>query len=140
MFKRTHVIDPCVLDLCVFNDDGVAKIGPATVCPSRLMPAWKKRFELSRQRAERILKRYQNFAQGKAQGDALTAIRNDLINLFPPVVSNSSIFKATIDLNQGGQIEFNCKRVKRLSHQRAIALALQYSSCFNRPAFERDMT
>jgi hypothetical protein len=65
MFRRIHMIDPCVLDLCVFNSDGAAMIDPAAACPSRLTPAWKKRFEVSCRKARSILTRYGTFADGK---------------------------------------------------------------------------
>ncbi len=140
MFRRTHMVDPCVLDLCVFNSDGAATIDPTAACPGRLTPAWKKRFEVSVRKVESILKRYGTFAEGKVPDEALADVRRDLIKLFPPPVSNSGVFKGTVELTQnGGRIKFNCKRTMRLCRQRAIALAMQYSSCFSRPAFERDL-
>jgi hypothetical protein len=140
MFRRVHIVDPRVLDLCVFNSDGAATIDQTTPCPSRLTPAWKKRFDVSRRMAKSILRRYATFAEGKVPDGALANVRSDLIKLFPPSVSNSGVIKATVELTQnGGQIKFNCKRTKRLSRQRAIALALQYSSCLSRPAFDRDL-
>jgi hypothetical protein len=142
MFRRVHVVDPCVLDLCVFNNDGAATMDLSAVCPSLVAPAWKKRFAVARRKAESIVKRYDTFANQKVQDKTnADAVRQELIKLFPPSVSNSGVFKGTVVLGAtGGRIVFNCKRVKRLCRPRAIALASQYSTCFNRPAFDRDLT
>jgi hypothetical protein len=40
-FKRIHSVPVIVLDLCVFNEDGVAHL--PKVCPDRLTPAWAAR-------------------------------------------------------------------------------------------------
>jgi len=141
MFRRVHVVNPYVLDLCAFHDDGVAHIDTTAVCPTGLMPAWKQRYEVSRQRAEEILGRYEKFGKNKTKDQTVEdAFRGDAIRLFPPSMANGGLFKGTVELSAGTRkLSFNCKRVKRLCRPRALALALQYAACFSRPAFDRDL-
>jgi hypothetical protein len=138
-FRRTHFVNPCVLDLCVFDSDGVARIDLASECPRDLLPGWTKRYELLKKRAARILQKYQSFGHRsqdqKATPEALRAAA-----LFPPTIGNSRVFKATVELTEGGgRIVFNCRRAKRLCRPRALALTVQYVSCFTRPAFDLEL-
>jgi hypothetical protein len=141
MFRRIHVVAPCVLDLCVFNSDGKAVMDVSAACPDLLVPAWAKRFEVLQKRARAIVARYSKFADGKSQDKGLLeALRQEAIKSFPPSISNSGLFKASIELSaNGGRMTFNCKRVARLCRPRAIAMALPYAACLCRPAFDRDL-
>jgi hypothetical protein len=141
LFRRVHFVDPCVLDLCVFNTDGAAKIDASGACPAGLMPAWEQRYEVLRKRADGLLRRYEKFAEGKLTDKGmLDTVRSELIKAFPPPIGNSGIFKASIALSAGSRtISFNCKRVQRLYRPRALALVLQYAACVSRPAFDRDL-
>jgi hypothetical protein len=141
MFRRIHVVAPCVLDLCVFNADGKAIMDLSASCPDQLTPAWKKRFEVAQHKVKSIVGRYSTFAEGKSADKAiLSALRQEAVESFPPSISNSAVFKATIEFSaDGGRVAFNCKRIERLCRQRAAALALQYAACISRPAFDREL-
>lgn len=141
MFRRTYLVSPCVLDMCVFNADGIAAMAVSTPCPDQLTPAWSKRFAVTQEKVKATVGRYAKFAEGRSDDKALlAALRHEAIKVFPPSVSNSSLFKATVSLTKdGGSVAFNCKRVGRLCRQRATALALQYAACISRPAFDREM-
>jgi hypothetical protein len=138
-FRYTHFVDPCVLDLCVFHADGVSWMDLATPCPSNLLPGWTKRFEVLRKRTEALLERYKRFGQNKPK-DKATEEMLRAAQLFPPIIGNSRIFKATVEFEEGGgRVLFNCRRVKRLCRPQALALTLKYASCFTRPAFDPDL-
>lgn len=141
MFRRVHAVAPCVLDLCVLNADGKAVMDLSRPCPDQLTPAWKKRFEIASQKAKSIIGQYAKFGEGKSTDKGvLAALRQEAIKAFPPSVSNSRLFSATVELvANGGRMAFNCKRVGRLCRQRATALALQYAACISRPAFDREL-
>lgn len=140
-FRRVHFIDPFVLDLCAFDTDGVARMDLQTACPDGLMPAWTKRFGVLRERAEAILRRYEQFGENKATDKKVVDIfRCEVMKHFPPTSGNTNLFKATVELGPDPRrMTFNCKRVKRLCRPRALALTLQYAACLSRPAFERDL-
>lgn len=138
-FRKTHFVDPCVLDMCVFQSDGVSRMDVATACPDGLLPAWTKRFDVLKKRAEVILRRYKTFGENlpkeKVMPEMLRAAK-----LFPPMIGNSRLFKATVEFEEnGGRVFFNCKRIRRLCRPKAVALTLQYASCLTRPAFDRDL-
>jgi len=141
MFRRIHMVAPCVLDLCVFNADGTSIMDLSTPCPAQLTPSWRIRFEVVRQKVKSVIGRYAKFADGKTTDHAaLAALRQEAIKAFPPSPSNSGLFKGTVELApDSGRVSFNCKRVRRLCRQRATALALQYAACMGRPAFDREL-
>jgi hypothetical protein len=138
-FRYTHFVDPCVLDLCVFHADGTSWMDLATACPSNMLPGWTRRFEVLRKRTAALLERYKTLAGNKAK-DKVTEEMLQAAKLFPPMIGNSRVFKASVDFKEGGgRVLFNCRRVKRLCRPQALALTLKYTSCFTRPAFDRDL-
>jgi hypothetical protein len=137
-FKRIHSVPIIVLDLCVFNQDGVARL-PET-CPERLTPAWCARHTEIKKRLTNLIAEYDKFGNGKAADNILTTLRSSLFEMFPPVVGKDGLFRPTLETIAGNRtLTFNCARVKRLHRSRAAALALYYASCFSRPAFDRDL-
>jgi hypothetical protein len=137
-FKRIHSVPVIVLDLCVFNDDGVARL--PEVCPDRLTPAWAARHAEVKKRLSAAIDEYDKFGSGKAAENVLMNLRSSLFEMFPPVVGKDSLFRPTLEtVDEKRTLIFNCVRVKRLHRPRAAALALYYASCFSRPAFDRDL-
>jgi hypothetical protein len=139
--RLVHVVHPCVLDMCVFNTDGQAKMDLSMLCPTGLTQAWQARFRFVQEHARRVLQTYETFGQGKANDSVMEeAFRQEAVRIFPPHVSNRGLFKARIDLRQGVQcISVNCKRIMRLCRPRAVALAVNYAAYSSRPAFEHDV-
>ncbi|MBI5765454.1 MAG: hypothetical protein HZA51_18250 [Planctomycetes bacterium] len=137
-FKRISAVPILVLDLCVFNADGVSRF--VYECPDRVHPAWQQRHEAIKRQVDKLLSEYDSFGSGKANENDLTTLRESLVQMFPPIVGRDGLFKAKIDVT-GTQktLVFDCARVKRLNRARAAALALQYASCFSRPAFGPDL-
>jgi len=55
-FKKGIVVSLYALDLCVFNEDGIAKFGLKSGPPSFLIPAWQTRFEMIRKMCAKTIK------------------------------------------------------------------------------------
>jgi hypothetical protein len=137
-FKRIHSVPVQVLDLCIFNSDGVARL--PELCPEKVHPAWHARHAILKKKINAVMDEYSKFGAGKAKDEILASLRASLLEQFPPLVGKDGLFKPkyeTIDSKQ--VLVFNCARVKRLHRPRAAALALHYAACFSRPAFDRDL-
>lgn len=141
MLRRTHTVNPCVLDLCVFNSDGTSKIVLEADLPEGLLPAWIQRYRVLQKWTESILRRY-----GTAGGNEVTGARTPgdarerILKQLPLVSSNSHLFRASLTFDGAERgLAFNCRRVKRLFRPRAAAIALRYAESFSRPAFDRDL-
>jgi hypothetical protein len=132
-FRKTHTVLLCVLDLCVFNDDGQAKIIAGGNCPESVIPSWKKRFEILQYRADKIIKRYTEFQREKIK-------KKDLNFLIPKSSHDKGgLFKAKIDCGKAGRsITYGCQRVGRLCQPRAGAMLTKYAYYISRAAFEHD--
>ena len=139
--RPTHSVNPCVLDLCVFNADGTSQINLDADCPENVLPAWKQKYEYLKTFATLVLNRYDLFGEEKIK-DAQTRafVRAESPKRFPLFTSNSSLFKGLMSFDAGQKrLSFNCRRVKRLHRPRALAVALEYSQYLSRPAFDRDL-
>jgi hypothetical protein len=129
----------CILDVCVFNQDGIAKLSVTGSAPPDIRPAWKARYE--------ILSRYWRLAINRA--DILTPAANesqevkrvkqkiagDIGGLF----FDDDLFKGSLT-DAGGvrTLTYDCKRVGHLSRTRAIGLMMSYTATLGRPAYERE--
>jgi hypothetical protein len=134
-FRKTHTVLLCVLDLCVFNDDGHAKISINGNCPDIAIPSWKKRFEILHKKAKNTINRYKEYNKGNKLKD------KDILQLVVPKSSHykNGLFKAEIDCSKaGGEILYGCQRVGRLCQPRAGEMLTKYAHYISRMAFEHD--
>jgi len=139
--RPTHSVHPYVLDLCVYNADGVSRIDVDSVCPDDVLPAWKPKYERLKQYAQSVLHRYESFGIDKVTDQqARQYMQTESPKQFPIFTSNSRLFKGSMSFAPGNRrLSFNCKRVMRLHRPRALAISLEYAQCLTRPAFDRDL-
>jgi len=122
--KRIHYVWACILDMCVFNDDGKAIMILKSETPKQFRPAWRARYTLLERHISKIIKRL-----NKEIGP-----RNEYNQII-----TDSLFKGSYSKSeQIEQIEFNCKRECRLSRERAFGLLMSYTSVLGRPGYEAD--
>jgi hypothetical protein len=139
--RATHSVHPNVLDLCVYNADGVSRIDIDSSCSDNVLPAWKPKYERLKRHAQSILRRYESFGHNKVkEKEALRYMQTESPKQFPIFTSNSGLFKGSMTFAAGQRrLSFNCKRVMRLHRPRALAISLEYAQCLTRPAFDRDL-
>jgi len=130
-FKLVHFVRGCLLDLCVFNQDGAANLilgGPA---PSGIRPAWNKRYA--------VLSRYWNRLVKRAEKvDQVVGDPNIAKELYGAMFADD-LFKGVLGGVDGARsVAYDCKRVGRLSRARAIGLLMSYTATLGRPAYDRD--
>ena len=125
---RIHTIKLCVLDLCVLQTDGHAKLAATDQCPETVIPSWQRYFVELQKDAKKILSRYQELTKGK-KDPALIALLT------------RANYKGFIrgDINsQEQRIEYKIKRVRRLLQPRAGEMLSRYAAYKTRNAFEHD--
>lgn len=135
-FKRVSFVQARVLDLCVFNDDGMAKLSIDNSVPAGLRPAWQKRHKLLHDCWEKVVNK----------ADSYKSISNDVASKGGNIVQDAirmslhdDLFKGEI-VEEDGQrsIYYKCKRVGRLSRARAMGLLMSYTATLARPAYDLD--
>ena len=132
-FSKTHSVKLCILDLCVYQKDGSAKISYGQTCPETLIPSWKNHFSKINRDFEKVIKRYKELQE--------KGIKKDILNMILPKSSNekSTLFKAKIQLSKKEEsISYDCKRIGRLCQPRSGELLTKYANYISRMAFEHD--
>lgn len=138
-FKYIHFVRDSLLDLCVFNHDGVAKLTVGQNAPSGIRPAWKARHEMLLRGWNKIICKYNMFAPAPDDSPVLKQFKQTgaLKNTIDGLLFGDDLFKGSlVETDEGRSIIFNCKRVGRLSHARAIGLLMSYTATLGRPAYE----
>jgi hypothetical protein len=128
--RSSHVVKYCILDLCVFQADGRARISIGEDCPRMIVAPWRNRYDLLRKIAEKTLKKHKELM--------VAGQKPEVLDLLIPPSSNSRLFRGRVT-EPGKTLEYACRRTKRLSEVRAVALLGAYSVYLSRPAFERDI-
>lgn len=135
--RKIHNVDLSILDLCVYNDEGFVKFTVGADYPKGIIPSWEKRYDVINEFHTKIFKSLELFANRKGENSEIRKIketaRSELKSKGKPFIAN---------VNYSGSkkiVEYNCQRVARLCHPRALALVMKYSQCLTRPAHERDL-
>jgi len=135
-FKYVHFVRAYLLDLCVLNQDGEAKLTVDEKAPSGIRPAWKKRYNfLSSYWRKEIHKADVLAPETRDQG----AVRQykEKIKDFRDRLFDDELFKGRlIGTGDGRSITYNCKRIERLSRTRALGLLMSYTATLARPAYD----
>jgi len=140
-FLETYLIKLCVLDLCVFWEDGEAKIGLKDKSPRNIIPAWGKYHDTLLGNAKEIIENYSKLQKMRELYNKRREPKNHasdkLLRLAIPKSSDPELFIGTIDTAKNILI-YDCKRVERLCQAHAAALLTKYSNFTSRAAFDLD--
>ena len=124
-FARVHQVRLAVLDLCVLQEDGVAKIKTDGACPQRLIEPWKKRYARLQSFFATALGRYTEL--GRKQ------VTDELKLLALPVPSATIRLPVTVS---GRTVQYDLKRVIRVRQPWSGVLLSALSQYQARAAFE----
>jgi hypothetical protein len=125
----------CILDLCVYNEEGIAKISTDDVCSDSINPGWQFRFDKLKKQFNSIVDEYKKY---KDEGYKEDFLKKYLLPKSSP--HGNILFKPKIDLSIKGKesIIYDCRRIKRLCKPQAEAILLKYSHHISRSAFDHD--
>lgn len=140
-FKAVQFVRGNLLDLCVFNQDGVARLAVSGNAPAGIRPAWKARYDiLSRHVGRAVRKADELFAPSGNESQAVTQIKQKIAKDldFGKLLFGDDLFKGSLVEADGiRSVTYNCKRIGRLSRIRAIGLLMSYTATLGRPAYDR---
>jgi hypothetical protein len=124
--SRPAFVRSIILDSCVFNTDGVARLDLDAATPGRLLPHWQLRHVLLKRVGEKLLER--TGAAGDEIGPAAIAGHYPR-DIFPPVKVDGA----------ARCIEWDCRRVGRIGDPYARALLTRFSQYMARDAYLNDL-
>jgi hypothetical protein len=138
--KQVHFIRGCILDLCVFNQDGVARLNINKSGPPSIRPSWKLRYKLVSDSWNRAIRKADGMLDPLATDpSAVKQFKQNHAKEIEALIYGDDLFKGSIKkTDENRTLEFNCKRIGRLSRVRAMGLLMSYTATIGRSAYERE--
>jgi hypothetical protein len=138
-FKAVHFVRPDILDLCVMNQDGVGKLTIGSDAPSGVRPAWKKRHKILTKLVNQAVRKNDLLVPSASDGKAVRQEKESISKKLGNVFFDDDLFKGEIVKNgETRVVTYDCKRIGRISRERAFGLLMSYTASLGRPAFDRD--
>lgn len=136
--RMVHYVRPCILDLCVFNQDGTAVLPVGGTAPSGVRPSWKARFTVLARYIGRNVRKADLLAPVNAEAPVVVQTKQHLSRELGGLLFDDDLFKGTL-VNENGvrSVKYDCRRVGRISRARAMGLLLSYTGTLGRPAYDR---
>lgn len=136
--KNVHYVNPDILDMCVFSNDGSANLDLNKDTPTGIRPSWGNRYKKLKENFENPAREYDSHKPEAGESAEKSEFKSSIRKQIEKGLT-SGPFKGSFD-RDGGQnvVKFNIKRIKRLTRQRANALLLEYAMSICRPAFDSD--
>ena len=130
-----------ILDLCVFSDEGEAKIGVKDKCPQTIVPAWSNYHIKVLEKAKDVIETHGKLHKMRERYNKRRVPKNqvpdNLLRLAIPPSSDPELFVGTINTAEK-ELGYDCNRVARLSQSHAAALLTKFSHFTSRAAFDLD--
>lgn len=123
-------VNPCMLDLAVFDADGATKIGLSDEADDSLIPAWRERFEVLLKQAKKIFADFEALKKLNAS--------DDLARLVLPSASLDGKLKPTLD-RAGKSLDFGYHRMRRIRQPWSAGLLKEFAAHLAREAYEMDL-
>lgn len=137
--KAVHFVRSCLLDLCAFNQDGIARLTVGVNVPPSIRPSWKARHEILSRLWSRAVRKADMLAPVANESQDVKQVKVQIARNLGGMLFDDDLFKGSLT-EAGGvrSVLYNCKRVGRLSRTRAIGLLMSYTAALGRPAYDRD--
>lgn len=136
--KQVHQVHASILDLCVFNDDGLATMQLNAQAHEPIRPAWKARYKILAKLFEHLFKRLSVLSPVEGESLPVKQMKERVRLAVIGDLLKEGLFKGMLDDQNGRRgITYNCRRVGRLSRARAFGLLMAYTGLLSRPAYDR---
>jgi len=136
--KLIHQVRPCILDLCVLNEDGVARLVVGGDSPAGIRPAWKARHAVLSRLIGRAVRKADKLALVAREPAAVAELKTSIASDVMSALFDEGLFEGRIAEADGTRVvTYNCRRVGRVSRARAIGLLMAYTGYLSRPAYDR---
>ncbi len=130
-FRKIHTVILFALDMCVFRNDGQAIFEIGKTCPTGVIPAWKNHYRHMQEWAKGIMESSRKLCDELGISDDSEHFRSLAVLAMPPS-SNTQLFQRSFS---SSILNYNCKRVGRLTELRSSALLARFARYMARPAF-----
>ena len=112
--KTVHFVRGCLLDLCVFNQDGVARLAVDGNAPAGMRPAWTARHDILSRHWGRAVRKADMLAPVANESQAVTQVKQQVARDLGGLLFDDDLFKGSL-AEAGGvrSVTYNCKRVGR---------------------------
>lgn len=136
--KAVHFVRGCILDLCVFNQDGAAKLTVDGKSPSDIRPAWKARHDILSSHFTRKAHKADMLAPLVSESQAVAQGKPKILRDLECLLFDDDLFKGKLAVDGGIRlVTYDCKRIGRLSRARAIGLLMSYTATLGRHAYDQ---
>jgi hypothetical protein len=125
--SRIAYVRAVIVDACVLNDDGVARLDLRLDPPARLLPHWLTRYKELGKVGKMLFDRTARVKAGTLDANAITGHYKD--DLFVPVLVD----------RESERIEWDCRRIGRVGEPYARALLTRFSQYDARDAYLNDL-
>lgn len=137
--KLVHFVRPYILDLCVLNEDGIARLTLGSNVPANMRPAWKTRHEEILRIISQEVCKADKIAPATTDSRVIKQVKQNITRDLGGMFFSDDLFKGSLaEANGTRTVTYDCKRIGRLSRARAIGLLMSYTSSLSRPAYDRD--
>jgi hypothetical protein len=134
-FKDVHFTKDYILDLCIYNDDGIAKFESNVGVQETIRPSLINRYASIEKQIKGEVKKGENLFGKMITNPKNKNVSNELIE----ILFCDDLFRCKYEKNNNDYtIVYNCKRIGRLDRTRATGLLMSYTSTIQRPAYEMD--
>lgn len=138
--RMVHYVRPCILDLCVFNQDGTAMLPIDGSAPSGLRPSWKARFSVLEKEFGRNVCKADLLAPSSSDSPGMKRAKEHLGEKLGSLFFDDDVFKGKlVSQDDVRSVKYDCRRVGRISRARAMGLLLSYTGTLGRPAYDRPL-
>lgn len=136
--KAISFVSATVLDLCVFNQDGVARLAIDGTAPDGIRPTWKSRHKIMSKYWKSALRKTEILVPASSDTGGMKQLKEQICRNIGGALYKDELFKGSTIINGSARsIEFNCRRIERLSRERAFGLLMSYTATLGRPAYDR---
>jgi len=136
-FKRIHFVRLSILDLCVFNEDGIARLIVGGSAPSGIRPPWKARHGVLSKQFQRRVRKAGVLCPDANEPGEVTQYKKKISQEIGSLFFGDDLFKGAVEMTNGtSTVSFDCRRVGRVSRARALGLLMSYTSTLGRPAYD----
>lgn len=137
--KQVHQVRVCILDLCVFNEDGFARVLPDTTVQENIRPAWKARYRLLAKLFRKRLNRLNLLSAINTDSQEVSALKQKLrTELTGDLLADEPFRGKLVEINGESGLVFECRRIGRLFGERALGLLMDYTASLGRLGYDRD--
>lgn len=134
-FKDVHFTRDHILDLCIYNDDGIAKFESNASVKETIRPSLINRYTSIEKQIKDDVKKGENLLRKMMAGPKNNNASNELMEM----LFRDDLFRGKYERNNNDYtVVYNCKRIGRLDRTRATGLLMSYTSIIQRPAYEMD--